>query len=236
MNLAKIRKKLLKIRSLLRLSPKKSKMFKVLFYISLLFLFLAFFSTKIEQLRPAFLLLYSLSSIPLTFAFLLFVPKKALIRHDTPGFNYKRLAIGTISLLCLDVGALIAFLGFTGVSISLGLNVGFALFLLMTISGPIFEELIFRLGIIGGLSWSFKWFAKRAGVRWRERSAVEVLCIVASAVTFGLAHMYDVIKRTPQATMLITFGGAVYGFAYVKYGLASSILLHAAHNIVVLIL
>jgi membrane protease YdiL (CAAX protease family) len=163
---------------------------------------------------------------------LLFLPNKVFIRYNKKaGLNYKKFAIGTILLMCLDIGILIGFLYFIESGISPGLNVRVEWYLYGTTSGPILEELIFRLGIIGGLSWFFNWFAKRQGSRWNERKIAKVFLIAVSAITFGLAHIFDVIKRTPQVTALITIGGAIYGFAYLKYGLGSSILLHATYNI-----
>jgi membrane protease YdiL (CAAX protease family) len=236
MNFPKISKKTrLKIRSLLRLSPKKRKAYNVLTWTFVILLFIDFFVLRIGQKDLAALLLF-LGTIPIALAVLLYVPNKVLIRYiKKAGTNYKKFAVGTILLMCLDISTLIGFLYFIE-GFSLGLNVDVELVPYVTIAGPIFEELIFRLGIIGGLSWFFNWFAKRQSSRWNERKIVKVFLIAVSAITFGLAHMFDIIKRTPQVTALITFGGAIYGFAYLRYGLGSSILLHATYNIFAVLL
>jgi membrane protease YdiL (CAAX protease family) len=231
MNLPKINKKTrLKIRSLLRLSPKKRKAYRVFTWAFLVLFFISFFLLRIGQTDVATLLVF-LGTVPIALAILLYVPNKILVRCiKKAGTNYKKFAVGTILLMCLNIGALIGFLYFIE-GFSLGLNVDVELVPYVTIAGPIFEEIIFRLGIIGGLSWFFSWFAKRQGSRWNERKIVKVFLIAVSAITFGLAHMFDIIKRTPPVTALITFGGAIYGFAYMKYGLGSSILLHSIYNI-----
>jgi membrane protease YdiL (CAAX protease family) len=177
-----------------------------------------------------------LGTIPIALAFLLLVPNKVLIRYDKKaGINYKRFVLGTILFMCLDIGVLIGFLYFIE-GFSLGLQLEVELIPYVTIAGPILEELIFRLGIIGSLSWLFNWLAKRQGSKWNERNIVKVFLIAMSAIAFGLAHMFDIIKRTPQVTALITFGGAIYGYAYLKYGLGSSILLHMTYNIFAVLL
>jgi membrane protease YdiL (CAAX protease family) len=177
-------------------------------------------------------LFYTLVTIPIALSFLLFVPKKVLVRYDKRARpKFKKLAAGIIPLMCLDIGSLIVFLYFIGGGISFGLNVGVELVPFVIISGPILEELIFRLGIIGVMGGGIGWLAKRSGARWHEGKIFKFLLIAVSAITFGLAHMFDIIKRTPQMIALITIGGAIYGYAYTRYGLGSSILMHAIYNV-----
>lgn len=231
MNLPKLSKKTrLKIRSVLRLSPGKNKAYRVLTWTFVVLFFISVFLIRVGQADLGALMFF-IGFVPIALSVLLYVPNKILIRSiKKAGTNYKKFAVGTILLMCLDIGTLVGFLYFIE-GFSVGLNLEAKLIPYVTIAGPIFEEIIFRLGIIGGLSWFFNWLAKRQGSKWNERNIVKVFLIAVSAITFGLAHMFDIIKRTPQVTALITIGGAIYGFAYLKYGLGSSILLHATYNI-----
>lgn len=226
-----IRNKLLKISYLSRLSSKRFKAFEILLFLSILLFCLSIFLVEIDQL-PFVFLFYGLSSVSIMFAFLLLVPKEVLIRYTKEGFSYKGFAIGTLLLMGIDIGGRFLFLYFTGGTTSLGLHGEAGWLLFITLSGPMLEELIFRLGIIGGLSWLVNWLVKKCNSSWYVPKVLTWFWVVISAVTFGLFHMFDIIERTPQAIVLITFGGVIYGVGYMKYGLASSIIAHGMYNFV----
>ena len=151
--------------------------------------------------------------------------KKALIRCG-PSFSRREFATGTVLLGCMDVLALLAFVLIVyGGILSPGINVGLFSIWIVVVIAPMLEEWFFRHLLINGLEWVGKYF---------RRPNVPIYFFAAiSAIVFGFVHLID---RSLVYVPLIIYGGFLYGISYIKYGLVSAILLHAAANLVVVIL
>ena len=157
-----------------------------------------------------------------TLAILFMVPRRVRVRYTEPGLR-RDFFVGTLLLGCVIILITLAKMSYEGTQISPATHFEL-LDLYKVIPGPIFEEIIFRLLLISGLSWAVGRFLKR-------KAPVFVL-IMISAISFGFLHEPHTIARTLQTVS----SGVVYGVGYIKYGLNSAILLHSGHNFVVTIL
>lgn len=162
------------------------------------------------------------------FAALKLTDRRALVRPGKRD-SAREFAAGTAILACMDILGLLAanLILFEGV-VSTGVGVGLSFLWLAVIIGPIGEEWVFRHVLISGL--------KRAEKRLKRNPSV-YLHVAVSALVFGLAHLSDpIIKRSLADIPPIAYSGALYGVGYVRYGLASAILLHALGNLAVALL
>ena len=98
----------------------------------------------------------------------------------------------------------------------------------LLISGALQEELLFRGIVLGGLLWLTLAMGMNAWLRW-------VVCIALSAAFFSLAHT-DVVNHHSgaEAFAWVAFGeravaGILYGYVFVRQGLAVSTLAHLGY-------
>lgn len=177
------------------------------------------------ELKIDTILVFSGVTMVALFAVLKLTNKKALVRCG-PGFSRREFVTGTVLLGCMDVLALLAFvLTVYGGILSPGINVGLFSIWIVVVIAPIFEEWFFRHLLINGLEWVGKYF--------RSPNVPIYFFAAISAIVFGFGHLID---RSLVYVPLIIYGGFLYGIGYIKYGLVSAILLHAAANLVVVIL
>ncbi|MDI6819516.1 MAG: CPBP family intramembrane metalloprotease [Candidatus Hodarchaeaceae archaeon] len=184
--------------------------------------------TYLPELRVDEILALSGMTLFGLFAVLKLTDRRALVRPGKRN-SAREFAAGTAILACMDVLGLLAanLILFEGV-VSTGAGVGLFFLWFAVIIGPLGEEWIFRHVLISGL--------RRVG-RGLKRLPPIYVCVAASALIFGLAHLFDpTIKRSLADIPPIAYSGALYGVGYVKYGLASAILLHALGNLAVALL
>lgn len=133
---------------------------------------------------------------------------------------------GTLALFLLNLIGRIIFLLNTG-DIEFSPYLNYQIFFISVIYAPIVEEVMFRWGIIDGLRGLVDKYTKKQLPIW--------VYIIIAAVIFGMLHSFDVVARSLDVILMITYGGIIYGVGYVKYGLVSAILLHASTNIFVIL-
>jgi len=184
--------------------------------------------TYLLELRVDEILVLSGMTMFGVFAALKLTDRRALARLGKQN-SAREFAAGTAILACMDILGLLAanLILFEGV-VSTGVSVGLFFLWLAVIIGPMGEEWIFRHVLISGL--------RRAEKRLKRDPPI-YLYIAVSALVFGLAHLSDpIIKRSLADIPPIVYSGALYGVGYVRYGLASAILLHALGNLAVALL
>ena len=98
-------------------------------------------------------------------------------------------------------------------------------------SGALQEELLFRGIILGGLVLLIPTLGLRHDI-WKY-----IIALPVSAVVFALAHT-DIVSHhasavAPQWPLVITHGiaGIIYGYAFLRHGLAVAVLAHCGANL-----
>jgi membrane protease YdiL (CAAX protease family) len=103
----------------------------------------------------------------------------------------------------------------------------------MVITGPIMEEIAYRLVLLGGLAWIIGRFTD-------NRRAIFYLALGLSSLVFGLAHItYGGVDHPLYAMGMAGKSGAagmVLGWVFWHLGLPYSILCHCAANAIHLVL
>ena len=171
------------------------------------------------------ILVFSGLTMVALFGVLKLTDRRALIRRG-PSFSRREFVTGTVLLGCMDFLGLLAFeLVLFGGILSPGINVGLFFVWIVVVIGPMLEEWFFRHLLISGL--------KRVYKHFRGPNVPIFFFVTISAVVFGFTHLVD---RSLVYVPSIIYGGFLYGIGYVKYGLVSAILLHAAGNLVIVLL
>jgi membrane protease YdiL (CAAX protease family) len=97
----------------------------------------------------------------------------------------------------------------------------------VVISGPIIEEITYRLILLGGLAWVVARFT-------HERRTITLVALAVSSAVFGLAHIFygGVDDPLYVAGMAVksSAAGLLLGWVFWRRGLAYSIVCHAAAN------
>lgn len=101
---------------------------------------------------------------------------------------------------------------------------------LQALGAGLYEELTFRLLLVGGLIWLV-----RRGLRWKTTLAT-TLVVLIGAVLFSAAHVLPVGSEAFDWTRFIhrAFAGAYLGAVFLQRGLGIAVGCHVGHNLLLL--
>jgi N-acetylglutamate synthase-like GNAT family acetyltransferase len=88
----------------------------------------------------------------------------------------------------------------------------------------LWEELMFRLGLIAAVVWLARTFT-----RLPER-AVRLATLLVAGILWGFAHLSYIRDPYYLRGIELTLGGIVYGLFFLRFGLATTIVAHFAYN------
>ncbi len=102
--------------------------------------------------------------------------------------------------------------------------------MLQTLGAAIYEELVFRLLLVGGAVWLL------SGVRGGAAGPTQLLLIVVAGAVFSLCHFQPVGGEAFDATRFLhrTAAGSYLGWVFLRRGLALSVGCHALYNVTLL--
>jgi hypothetical protein len=112
--------------------------------------------------------------------------------------------------------------------------------LLASVYGAIDEEVLLRLGVMTFLAWAL---ARVSGRQAVVPSSLMWVSVIAAALLFGAGHLPAVAALTPltpivvvRTVLLNALGGVLYGWLYLRHGLALAMVAHGGTDLVLHVL
>lgn len=103
----------------------------------------------------------------------------------------------------------------------------------VVLAEPVMEEVVYRLGLLGGLAWITSRFTS-------DRRTIFHVALGVSAVIFGVAHIfYGGVEHPAYAVGMAvksSAGGAAFGWVFWRWGLPYSMACHCVANAIHLLL